>query len=126
MMVAQKQAAAEVLNVVSGADMRLESAIHVPSDVSEDVATDAVTNIQAVPPSSEGIIASIIENILEAGKSTTQTPAIFDAVEPTNEEVPVQAMEDVEEGHPEISGNADVPEDIASLEQVISSKTHPY
>jgi len=126
MMVAQKQAAAEVLNAVSGADMRLASAIHVPSDVSEDVATDAVTNIQAVPPSSEGIIASIIENILEAGKSTTQTPAIFDAVEPTNEEVPVQAMEDVEEGHPEISGNADVPEDIASLEQVISSKTHPY
>jgi hypothetical protein len=126
MLVAQKQAAAEVLNAVGGADMRLASAIHVPSDVSEDAVKDAATDVQEVPPSSEGIIASIIGDILEVGKNTTQTPAIVVPVEPTHEEVPVQAMEDVEEGHPEISANADVPEEIASLEQVISSKTHPY
>jgi hypothetical protein len=126
MMVAQKQAVTEVLNAVGGADMRLASAIHVTSDVSEDAGTDAVTDVQAVLPSSETIIASIIDDILAPGKKTTQTPAIDDPVEPTNEEVPVQAMEDVEEGHPEISGNADVAEEIVSLEQVTSSKTHPY
>jgi hypothetical protein len=126
MMVAQKQALSEVLNAVGGADMRLASAIHVTSDVAEDAGTDAVTDVQVVPPSTEGIIASIIDDILAPGKKTTQTPAIDDPAEPTKEEVPVQAMEDVEEGHPEISGNADVPEEIASLEQVTSSKTHPY
>jgi len=34
-------------------------------------------------------------------------------------------MEDVEEGHPEISGNADVVEEIASLEQVTSRNATP-
>jgi hypothetical protein len=126
MMVAQKQAVTEVLNAEGGADRRLASAIHVPCDVSEDAGTDAVTDVQAVPTTSEGIIASIIDDILAPGKKTTQTPAIDDPVEPTKDEVPVQAMEDVEEGHPEISGNADVPEEIASLEQVTSRKTHPY
>jgi hypothetical protein len=125
-MVAQKQSPTPVFSAMGGADMRLASAIHVPSDVAEDAAPNAVTDVEGVPPSSETIIASIIEDILEEGKKTTQTPAIDDPVEPTNEEVPVQAMEDVEEGHPEISGNADVPEEIASLEQVTSSKTHPY
>jgi hypothetical protein len=125
-MVAQKQAPTPVISAVGGADMRVASAIPVPSDVSEDAATDAVTDVEAVPPSSETIIASIIEDILEVPKKTTQTPVIDDPVEPTNEEVPVQAMEDVEEGHPEISGNADVPEEIASLDQVTSSNTHPY
>ena len=76
--------------------------------------------------SSETIIASIIEDILEEGEKPTETPAIDDHVEPTNEEVPVQAMEDVEEGHPEVSCNADVPEEIVSLKQVTLSKTHEY
>ena len=125
-MAAQKQAPTPVLNPVGGADMRLSSAVDVPSDVAEDAATDAVTDVQGVQTNCETIIASIIEDILEPEKKTTQTPAIDDHVEPTNEEVPVQSMVDVEEGHVEISANADVPEEIASLEQVTSSKTHPY
>ena len=123
-MAVEKKAPTPVLNAVGSADMRLASAVHVPSDVAVDAATDAVTDIQGVSTNSETIIASIIEDILEEGKNTTQTPAIDDRVEPTNEEVLVQAMENVEEGHPEISGNADVPEDIASLDQVTSRKIH--
>jgi hypothetical protein len=125
MMVAQKQAVTEVLNVVGGADLRLASAVHVPSDVAEDATTDAVTIVQGVHTTSETIIASIIEDILDPVKKTTQTPATDDHVEPANEDVPVQALEDVEEGHPEISGNADVVEEIASLEQVTSRNATP-
>ena len=73
-----------------------------------------------------GIIASIIEDILEEGKKPIETPAGDEHLEPTNSEVPVVATEDVEEGHPEISSNADVPEEIVSPEQVIMSKTHEY
>jgi hypothetical protein len=60
--------------------------------------------------------------------SSAKMPA-FSVLTSTTEELMMVAQkqaEDVEEGHPEISGNADVPEDIASLEQVTSSKTHPY
>lgn len=42
--------------------------------------------------------------------------AIGDHVELEPEEVPMQAMEDVDEGHPEISGNVDMPEENVSLE----------
>ena len=38
----------------------------------------------------------------------------------------MQGMEDVDEGHPETSGNADVPEEIVSLEQVTLSKDNEY
>ena len=125
-MLAPKQTPTAVLSAMGGGNSRLASVVRVPDDVVEDVATDALTDVQGVQTSSETIIASIIEDILEEGKKPTETPAIDAHVEPMNEEVPVQAMEDVEEGHPEISCNADVPEEIVSLEQVTLSKTHEY
>ena len=57
------------------------------------------------------------------GKKLTDSQAIANLVEPKPEEVPMQASEDVDEGHPDISGNVDVPEENVSLEQVTSSKT---
>ena len=68
----------------------------------------------------------MVEDIQKAGKKSADSLAIADHVEPEPDEVPVQAMEDVDEGHPEISGNADVPEEIVSLEQVTLSKNHEY
>jgi hypothetical protein len=94
-MLAQKQAPTPVLSAMGGADMRLASVVHVPSDVAEDVATDAITDVQGVHTSPETVIASIIEDVLEEGKKLMESIAIDDHVEPTNEEVPVQAMEDV-------------------------------
>jgi hypothetical protein len=102
-MLPPKQAPTPVLSAMGSADMRLASVVHVPSDVAEDAPTDAITDVQGVQTSSETVIASIIEDILKEGKKPTETPAVDDHVEPTNEEVPVQAMEDVEEGHPKIS-----------------------
>ena len=121
---AQKQAPTSVLSAMGGTDLHLASVVHVPTDVLEDVACDANTDVVGVQMTSETIIASIIEDVLEEGKKATEPPAIEELAEATNEEMPVQAMVDVDEGHPEISGNADVPEETQSLEQVTLSKTH--
>jgi hypothetical protein len=47
-MLAPKQAPTPVLSAMGGANMRLASVVHVPSDVVEDVATDARTDVQGV------------------------------------------------------------------------------
>ena len=125
-MLAHKQAPTPVLSAMGGADMRLASVVHVPSDVAEDAATDAITDVEGVHTNPETVIASVLEDIEKEGRKSLDSLAIADHVEPEPEEVPVQAMEDVDEGHPEISGNADVPEEIVSLEQVTLSKTHEY
>ena len=106
--------------------MRLASVVHVLTDSVEDAACDANTDVVGVQIIPETIIATIIEDILQPSQKPTEPPAIEEHVELMNKEMPVQAMVDVEEGHPEISGNADVPEEIQSLEQVTMSKTHEY
>jgi len=70
----------------------------------------------------ETVIACIIEDILVGGNKSTSSLAIDEHVEPEPQEVHVQGMEDVGEGHPETSGNADVPAEIVSSEQVTLSK----
>jgi hypothetical protein len=123
---APKQAPTPALSAKAGTDMRLPSVVHVPTDSVEDAECDANADVVGVQIIPETIIASIIDDILQPSKKPTEPPAIEEHVELTNEEMPVQAMVDVEEGHPEISGNADVPEEIQSLEQVTMSKTHEY
>ena len=108
-MLAPKQTPAPPPSAIKGSDMRLASVVHVPSDVVEDAATDARTDVQGVQTGSECIIAAIIEDILEGGKKPTEALPIVDHVEASKEEMPVQAAEDVDEGHTEIVGNADAP-----------------
>jgi hypothetical protein len=123
---APKQAPTPALSAMGGTDMRLASVVHVPADSEEDVACDANTDVVGVLIIPETVIATIIEDILQPSKKPTEAPAIEEHVELRNKELPVQAMVDVEERHPEISGNADVLEEIQSLEQVTMSKTHEY
>ena len=125
-MLAQNQAPTTGLSALGGADVFVVPGVHVPSDVAEDAATFVVTDGEGVQPSSETVIASIIEDILEEGRKPKETPAGDEHLEPVNSEVAVVTTEDVEEGQLETSGNADVPEEIVSLEQVTMSKTHEY
>ena len=125
-MLAPKQTCTPVLSAVAGADVQVVSAVHVPSDVVEDAATAAITDVPGVHTSPETIIASIIEDVLEGGKKSMESLAIDEHVEPDTSQVHVQGIEDVDEGHPETSGNAEVPEEIVSLEQVTMSKDNEY
>ena len=47
------------------ADMRLSSVVHVPSDVADYVATDAIIDVQGVHTNPETVIASVAEDILQ-------------------------------------------------------------
>ena len=126
-MLAHKQVPTPFLTAMGVADMRLASVVHVPSDVAENVAIDVITDVQGMHTSPKTFMAAVVEDTLqEEGKKSTDSQAIGDHVEPEPEKVPVQAMKDVDEGHPKISGNADVHEENVSLEQVTSSKTHEY
>ena len=125
-MLAHKQAPTPILSAMGGVDVRLASVVHVPSDIDEDAAIDAIIDVQGVHTSLETIIMSVVEDIQEAGKKSADSFAIADHIEPEPYEVHVQAMEDVDEGHPNISGNVDVPEEVVSLEQVTLSKNHEY
>ena len=45
--------------------MRLSSVVHVPSDVADYVATDAIIDVQGVHTNPETVIASVAEDILQ-------------------------------------------------------------
>lgn len=120
--VAHKQTCTPDLSALNGADVQLASVEHVPSDVALDVVPDTFADVQTVHTGPETVIACIIEDILVGGKKSTSSLAIDEHVEPGPQEVHVQGMEDVGEGHPETSGNADVPAEIVSSEQVTLSK----
>lgn len=115
---------AALVTALATAKTRLVSEVHVPCDVAKDVATEAATNNQGVHKMADTVIASIIEDILdEEGKKSTHSQATEDVIEPESEDVHMHAVEEVNEGQPEVEGNADVPEDIANTEQVTSTKT---
>ena len=70
------------------------------------------------------VIASVVEDIREEeGNKSPESQAIGDEVEPEPKERPLQPMEEIDEGHHEIEGNVNVPEENTILEQVTSSKT---
>ena len=112
------------MTALAAADTRLASEVHVPCDVAEDAATEAATNNEGVHNSADTVIASIIEDILdEEGKKSIDPQATEDVAVPESEDVHMCAVEEVNEGQPEVEGIADVPEDIANPEQVTSTKT---
>lgn len=105
------------------ADAPLLSAVNVSIDVAEDAATDVTVKNQAVHISADTVIASIIEDILDdEGKKSIDPQATEETLEPESEDVPLNAAEELNEGHPEVEGIADVPEENANPEQVTSSK----
>ena len=106
------------------ADAPLLSAVNVSIVVAKDAATDVTVNNQAVHISAYTIIVSIIEDILDdEGKISTNPQATEDTLEPESEDVPLHAVEELNEGYPEVESIADVPEENANLEQVASNET---
>lgn len=116
-----------IVTASAAADTRVASEVHVPCDVAEDIVTEAATNNQGVHNKADTVIASIIEDILDdEGDKSTDPQATEDTLEPESEDVPLNAVEELNEGHPEAEGIADVPEEKANPEQVTSTETHDY
>ena len=113
-----------IVTTLAAADTRLASVVHVPCDIAEDAATEAATNNQGMHKSTDTVIASIIDDILDdEGNKSTDPLAAEDTLEPESEDVPVHAVEEANEGHPEGEGIADVLEENANPEQVTPSET---
>ena len=113
-----------IVTTLAAADTRVALEVHVPCDVVEDAATEAATNNQVIHKSADTVIASIIEDILEdVGNKSTDPQASEDTLEPESEDVPVHAAKELNEGHPEGEGIADVPEENANPEQVTPNET---
>ena len=115
---------APLLTTMSVADTPLPSVVHVPNDVAEDVVTNVTMNNQGVHTSPGTVIAAVVKDILREGNKSTDSHATGDPAEPEPEEDPMQAMEDIDEGHPETKGILDAPEQNTILEQVTSPETH--
>lgn len=110
---------------LGAANTRLVSVVHISSDVAKNAATEAATNNQGVHNNPDTVIASVVEDIqVEEGNKSTDPQAIGNVVKPEHEDVPMQAMEDINEGPLEVEGIVDVPKENVILEQVTSTKTH--
>jgi hypothetical protein len=115
---------APLLTSMGVVDAQLPTEVHVCGDIVVDVATDANTNKQGGHSSPGTDIAAVVENILqEEGKKSTDSHAIGDPVEPELEEVPIEAMEDIDKGQPETKGIVDAHEPNVFLEHVGYMKT---
>jgi hypothetical protein len=113
------------LTAVGAAETRLPSVVHVPIDVAKDAATDATLNKQGIDTNHGTVTASVVEDKWEEDwNKSPDSQANGDAVEPEPKEGPLQPMEEIDEGHPEIEGNVDVPEENVIQEHITSSKTH--
>lgn len=110
---------APLLTTMGVVDALFPTEVHVSSDVCEDVALEANANKQGVHNNPVADIAAVVEDLLkEKRRKSTESHAIGDPAEPELEEVPIQAMEDVEEGQPEKEGIVDAHKANAFLEQV--------
>lgn len=113
------------LTTMGVADAPLPSVDNVSIDVAEDAATFVTVQNPTLHINSDTIIASIIGDILDdEGKKCIDPQATEETLEPQSEDVPLNAPEEVNEGHPEVEGIADVLEENANPEQVTSSKNH--
>jgi hypothetical protein len=110
-----------IVTAMAAVGSRLASEVHVPRDVAEDAATEAATNKEVVHNSGDNVIVSIIEEILHnGGQKSTHPSAAEDALVPETLDVPLHAVEEINEVPPEVEGIADVLEEKANTEQVTS------